>query len=127
MSQGRSIECNRIADVDVRNGLDTCKNVTHLSCGDLVTFFSGEQESPYLLDLISRLIGHQADDIPALHGSIKDPAVDDRSTKRIVLGIEDQGSQRSFRIPFRRRDSLYNGLQNLFDPYSFFGRAFQMS
>jgi len=44
LSQGRWSECNRIADVRVRNSLHPCKDIAHPLRRELVAFFSGEQE-----------------------------------------------------------------------------------
>ena len=61
-----------------------------------------------------------------MNGALKDPAVNDRSTKGIVLGIEDQCRQRRFRVALGGWNPLNNGLENLFDSDSLFGRTLQM-
>ena len=49
---------------------------------------------PHLLHLVYSPIGHKPDHVPRTDCSLKNPATDNSPPERVIVGIEDEGSER---------------------------------
>ncbi len=82
-----------VADAGVAHGLDARNEVAHLARGQFPAGLPGEAEQPRFLHLIGSAAIHEADNVPGLHPSVKDPAGNHRAPVGVVGGVEDERGQ----------------------------------
>ncbi len=66
---------------------------------------------------------HQEDLLTGPQRPLHHPDQQHGATVRVVLGVEDQGLERSLRIARRRRQPVNDGFEDVFDPLPLLGRA----
>ena len=66
---------------------------------------------------------HEENPLAPTERSLHHPDHEHRTAIGVVLGVEDQGLERRFRVAGRRRQTLDDGLEHLFDTVACLGRA----
>ena len=113
-----------VADLRVRDCLDVGEHEAHLARRQLRARHRFGRLVAQPLHLEHLAINPQPYALPDAQRAVHHPQQRDHATVGIEPGIEDQRAQRRLGPPFRRRDQVHDGFQNLVDARALF-RAHQ--
>ena len=103
--------CDGITDLDLRRSLDTGNDISHIAAADLLCRRQPHfQHTDFVSDIFLSGI-EELDLVTGMDNSVLDLEICDNASERVEHRVENQCLKRCFRVSFRCRNLLHDGIQ----------------